>query len=61
MGIGLGKTHARLRQFVDIGRDQVLGSIATGIQGSLVIGEDKDDIGFSGSGASQGERNKGWN
>ena len=46
--ISLSKPHTRCRQFVDIGRNQILGAVTIGIDCSLIISEENHHIrGFS--------------
>ncbi len=44
-GIHLSKPNSGLGETIKVGCDQVLGTIAIGIEGSLVIGVDDDHVG----------------
>ena len=58
MGIGLGEAHPGGRQFVDGGSAQVLGPVAIGIEGALVVGEQDHHVGL-GSHAGRAGSEKG--
>ena len=42
VSVRLGKTNSRLGKFVDSRSQQVVRSVATGIEGALIIGEEND-------------------
>jgi hypothetical protein len=54
MSISLGKTYSRLGKLVDGGSQEVIRSVASGIERTLIIGKENDHVGLGReSGGSQ--------